>query len=138
MSFWKYLTRLQQNTKSRLYDKNRLIFSISLDAELICATWPDSTNWGCTAEGDDWEPLDTKLYGKARCESLCRQHASSEGCCFVGDAYGCYWKNGATAMFSNDVTEEAFAVACTFSSNSKFLSILCVRLKGSLFFIFSN
>ena len=55
---------MQKNTKSRLYDKNRLIFSISLDAELICATWPDSTNWGCTAEGDNWVPLDTKIYGK--------------------------------------------------------------------------
>ena len=112
-----------------------MIFSISLDAELICTTWPDSSNYGCTAEGDDWVRLDKREDGRAKCESLCRQNASSEGCCFVSGDYGCFWKNGAKPIISNDENEETFAVACTFSSESKFLSILSIRLKVSLSFM---
>ena len=93
-----------------------------LDGELLCTSWPDSSNYGCTLEGDGFLSLDTTIYGAAECESLCRQHASSDGCCFVGDAYGCYWKNG--AKVSNEETDDGFAVACTFSSKSKFLLIL--------------
>ena len=78
-----------------------------------CTSWPNSANNGCTSDGDDWTPLDKTTFGKDECESLCRKHASSDGCCFVGEEFGCYWKGRATA--SQDPNDKNFAVTCTAS-----------------------
>jgi len=82
-----------------------------------CTSWPNSANNGCTSDGDDWTPLDKTTFGKDECESLCRQHASSDGCCFVGEEFGCYWKGRATASQDPDPNDKNFAVTCTASGN---------------------
>ena len=58
------------------------------------------------------------------CESLCLQYASKEGCCLVGDAFGCYWRDGATVVVDERTDAFADAVACKFVSKSKFFSML--------------
>ena len=78
-----------------------------------CTSWPNNAIYGCSPDGDNWEKLDSTTFGKDECESLCRQHASSDGCCFVGEALGCYWKGGATA--SQDPNDKWLAVTCTAS-----------------------
>ena len=80
---------------------------------MSCTSWPNNSNYGCTSDGDNWALLDSTTFGKDECESLCRQHASSDGCCFVGEALGCYWKGGATA--SQDPNDKWLAVTCTAS-----------------------
>ena len=74
-----------------------------------CKTWPNSSYYGCT-EGGDWKLLDRETFETAECESLCLQNASGEGCCFVGDSYGCYWKGGARVAKGQN-----YAVACNFA-----------------------
>jgi len=86
--------------------------SRSEDAYLKCNTWPNSSNYGCNKEGDDWKLLDSETFGTAECQSLCRLHATNEGCCFVSDSYGCAWKGGAAV--TNDPNDDGLAVACTF------------------------
>ena len=77
-----------------------------------CMSWPNTT-YGCTDNGDDWALLDAATFETSECKSLCLQHASSDGCCFVGDAYGCYWKGGAIAGSNPNSNEKDFAITCT-------------------------
>ena len=75
-------------------------------------------------------PLDNATFGTAECESLCSRHALSEGCCIVGDGFGCYWKGGATAEYGPSMN--SLAVTCTLRSKSKYFLILYVHLKALL------
>ena len=75
--------------------------------------WPDNSNYGCTADGDDWALLDAATFGKNECKSLCLQHASNDGCCFVGETLGCYWKGRATAEFDINSNGNNYAITCT-------------------------
>ena len=85
--------------------------------DLQCATWPSSNKYGCSLdEGEDWTVLDEAIFGTAECELLCRQYGTDNGCCFVSDAFGCYWKGGATA--TNDPGDIALAITCTVRSSS--------------------
>ena len=79
---------------------------------MICTSWPNISTYGCTpTPGTTWEKLDSTTFGKDECESLCRQHASSDGCCFVGESWGCYWKGGAFA--TTEFNAQNFAVNCS-------------------------
>ena len=92
------------------------IVTLSED-DLQCATWPSSNKYGCSIDkGGDWTALDEAIFGTAECELLCRQYGTDNGCCFVSDAFGCYWKGGATA--TNDSGDNALAITCTVSSSS--------------------
>ena len=83
-----------------------------------CTSWPNNSNYGCSSDGDNWAKLDNTTFGKDECEFLCSQHASNEwwsmnGCCYVSQAYGCYWKGGATAI--KHPNGAGLAVTCTAS-----------------------
>ena len=69
-------------------------------------------------------PLDKATYGTAECESLCRRYASKEGCCLVGDSFGCYWRDGAVVSTDPRNDDDGLAVACKFGSKSKFFLML--------------
>ena len=94
---------------------------LRVDADLQCTTWPKSLHFGCS-KGGTWISLSKTTFGTEECESLCLQYASREGCCFVGDKYGCYWKSGATVYINPlyKASNDGLAVACTNSSRSKF------------------
>lgn len=56
--------------------------------------------YGCFSNNNNalsWTLLDEKQEGTAECELLCRAHASDDGCCYVKDGEGCWWKNAAVA-----------------------------------------
>ena len=102
------------------------------DTLLHCASWPSAPNYGCSLdEGDDWTLLHDSIFTIAECESLCRQHASGDGCCFVSDAFGCYWKGGATV--TKHPGDNAYAIDCTFSVPSEFHPITIID-KSFFFF----
>ena len=81
---------------------------------IVFNDWPLSSNYGCSNSGGDWKRLKadsglTMVYEPFECQRLCLQYASSgeewmelvsygNGCCFVNDHYGCYWKSGSTAV----------------------------------------
>ena len=88
---------------------------ISVNTDIQCTTWPNSSKYGCRG-GGEWVLLDEATFGTAECESLCSRHALSEGCCIVGDAYGCYWLGGATAEYGPSM--DGLAVTCSLRSKS--------------------
>ena len=84
-----------------------------LDADLECSAWPtDSASYGCWGDSD-WITLDQAIFGTAECESLCRQHASKDGCCLVWDGFGCFWRDEANVA---DSEGGGLAIACKIKS----------------------
>jgi len=93
-----------------------------------CATWPSSKR---TCAGGDgvWVTLDRTTTSANECEKLCldRKWNSSamnlnnglkngNGCCFVGEQYGCWWVDGAiptNVEGANSYTGDYKAVTCT-------------------------
>ena len=88
-----------------------------------CMSWPEQPSYGCTAEGDDWALLDAATFEKVQCKSLCLQHASTDGCCFVGERWGCYWKGGAIADTNLNSNEKDFAITCTTYGESSYVFV---------------
>ena len=102
-----------------------MTFLISVNTDIQCTTWPNSSKYGCTG-GGEWVPLDKATFGTAECESLCIRHALSEGCCIVGQDFGCYWKGGAKAVTS-PTPLSASSSNCTIFS--EFYFIISIQLK---------
>ena len=100
-----------------------------LGGDFSCTTWPSGTGTTCDLKGELWKD-ENKLWSVTipdlsnyanteKCESLCAQHASGDGCCQFGLVYGadhesgdwalgCWWKEGAETMSGS-----AQAVTCT-------------------------
>lgn len=96
----------------------------STGATLTCTSWPSSIviddqitdAYGCSSSNNGvWTMLSETTVGTAECESLCREFASDDGCCFVKDSKGCWWKNAETAGVTL-----GFGKAITCTSNSAF------------------
>ena len=77
---------------------------------MTCSSWPETTGWGCLY-GGDWTELDRSMgiSQTADCELLCHQQ-NSNGCCYLSDSSGCYWKTSATVSTSEST--QGLAVAC--------------------------
>ena len=82
-----------------------------LESEIICYAWPTSEHYGCTADGDSWTSLDSSLDTSetSACEELCIGQGE-DGCCYLGNGYGCYWKGGAGV--SSDDGDTSISVKC--------------------------
>ena len=55
-------------------------------------------------EGDSFEALDNNMDTSktSACEQLCIEQ-QEDGCCFLGNEMGCYWKGGASvSSYTND------------------------------------
>jgi hypothetical protein len=74
-----------------------------LGIDITCSTWPTSENFGCTVDGDSWKALDSSLDTSrtSACEKLCSGQGR-DGCCFLRNGLGCYWKGGAKVSSDDD------------------------------------
>ena len=79
---------------------------------MACSSWPETTRWGCL-NGGDWTELDRSMgiSQTADCELLCHQQ-NSNGCCYLSDSSGCYWRISAEVSTSSS---QGLAVACVMS-----------------------
>ena len=83
---------------------------------IVFDDWPKSKSYGCSNSGGEWKQLKkdwgTMVYEPLECQRLCLDYASrgkawielasyGNGCCFVSDSYGCYWKSGSTVQLAS-------------------------------------
>ena len=80
-----------------------------------CSSWPDSPTFGCTDGGENYTSLHKTIgiADTANCEYLC-QNKGEDGCCYLHDTDGCYWK--ASAEVATD-TGSGIASKCSDTSN---------------------
>ena len=71
-----------------------------------------------------WSVLDKATFGTSECKSLCLQHASGDGCCYVSDKNGCFWKAGAKAI--TGPTGYGLSITCSSTVSSEFYFILTI------------
>ena len=116
-----------------------MIFQLQ-DFTFDCTPWPSIAKYGC-GKGDTWEwtVLDKTTLGTSDCKNLCLQHASGDGCCYVSDKNGCFWKAGAKAI--TGPTGHGLSITCFPTVSSEFYFILSIQLKclmdsNSLFILF--
>ena len=78
---------------------------------IACSTWPTTSIYGCTVSGGDWELLDNSLLesDSTICETKCISKGT-HGCCYLGNALGCWWKQGSDV--SQDESDSGIAVTC--------------------------
>ena len=72
--------------------------------EISCAPWPSkSSKNACTSSGGDYIALNKGLdiSKTMECEKLCKRQKSN-GCCYLSDTAGCYWKPGAISHRNYD------------------------------------
>ena len=66
----------------------------------VCTPWPESEGYGCTGGSTKniWKNLNATMSvsQKAECEMLCKEQ-KEDGCCFLKDRTGCYWRKNALA-----------------------------------------
>ena len=76
------------------------------------STWPASNEYGCTDIGENWKLLDSSMtvFQGEYCQNLCLQE-QQDGCCFLNNEHGCYWKGG--DYVSNMAGDDAIAVRCS-------------------------
>ena len=107
------------------------VSTVCLGMEIICDTWPTSKKFGCTSDGNSYKSLDNSLDTSktSACEQLCIEQ-QEDGCCFLGNGLGCYWKGG--ARVSNDSDDTNITVNCsiagTWFQSLKYYMIYCTRL----------
>ena len=91
-------------------------FAILFIAPGICSTWPTNAAYGCTASGGGWVSMNDSLRESdfIICEKMCSSQGTN-GCCYLSNAYGCYWKQDAEV--SQGASDNGLAVTC--SQNSK-------------------
>ena len=80
---------------------------------MTCSSWPEATEWGCS-NGGGWTGLDSSMgiSQTAECELLCRQQ-NSDGCCYLSDSHGCYWRISSEAGVGEQVPQvPGLAVTC--------------------------
>ena len=92
-----------------------------------CNPWPTSGYHGCSG-GDGWKLLDKATVDASMCESLCLQHASGDGCCYVSGS-GCYWNGGATYASSNSCSDgHCLSMECSVATCRKFYFMLSIQM----------
>ena len=96
---------------------NYIVSTAILENAIICSTWPESEIYGCLADGDSWKSLDSSMDTSktSACEELCMAQFE-DGCCFLGNAYGCWWKGGAGV--SSDDSDTSISVKCISAGTS--------------------
>ena len=89
----------------------QLFFSVSFTATYVgkCSTWPKNQIYGCSSKGD-WKILKSNISisDYTKCEKLCLLELQ-DGCCFLNNGSGCYWKPGAIAVAGLD----SLSVTCS-------------------------
>ena len=76
----------------------------SLIDGISCAAWPSKLRKiACTSSGGDYIALNrgTDISNTMECEKLCKRQKSN-GCCYLSDTAGCYWKPGAISHRNYD------------------------------------
>ena len=63
------------------------------ERKVTCSAWPDSSNYGCTNVGANWIALNKDMNSSHTqdCQNLCMER-KEDGCCYLNDQFGCYWK----------------------------------------------
>ena len=64
-----------------------------------------------------------------QCTQLC-QRMGEEGCCYLSDDDGCYWKGGAHVM---DDPNNGLSVNCTVTGNNYFANGIIIKTSNNYF-----
>ena len=72
--------------------------------------------FGCSEDGGEWKLLDRSMTSSnpihlSVCSFMCAKE-NENGCCYLNDIYGCWWKENSSV--SMDPDDCAVSITCTY------------------------